>query len=756
MTQTTSRATTLASLLALLVLTVLAVLAVRPPAPHAADAPADEFSAQRAFEHVEAVGQEVHPHGSAAADDVRDHLVRELEHLGLDPEVTRSVGEEGSLGDQARVASVQNVVATIPGTDPTLPVFLVAHYDSAEVSHGANDDGAGVATLLETARALREGPALRNDVVLVLTDAEEACLCGAEAFATSDPRAADGGVVLNVEARGSSGPAIMFETSRGNADLVDEYAKVPYPVGSSMAVEVYRILPNDTDFSPFRDDDRFTGLNSAYIDGSATYHAPQDTPDRMDLASLQQHGSNMLALVRSIGDADVAALARPASSDSTYFPLPGGVLARYPGALVWPLAALAVVAALGLAVVTVRRGRTTPARVALGTAAALVPVALAAVGAQLFWLLLVAVRPGYGEMLDPWRPWWFRVAVLAIVATVLTGWFVAFRRWLGAPALAIGSLVLLALVGVGLAAAVPGGAYLATLPALACAIGGLVAVRLRDGWAARAATTAGAAVGVLVLVPVTLLFFPALGLATGAAPAVCAVLLGLALVPLLGTLLPRDRRWSMSLVGGFAALAVAFTATGLAVDGFDADHPEPTQLMYALDADTGEAQWVSGESSPSPWTAQYVSTATDVSAEYPMVHGDVWTGPAEAADLPAPTAELTADITSGDTRTLTFTLRPGRDVRYVDVVGDGVRSATVAGRDVPVEDGHLDARYYAPDADGVQVVLETAAGGPLDLQLFDGGEGLEDLPGFVARPDDVGVMGSHTSELVLVRRSVTL
>ena len=136
-----------------------------------------------------------------------------------------------------------------------------------------------MSSLLETVRALSQGPQLRNDVVVVLTDAEEACLCGAEAFATSHPLASDGGVVLNFEARGTTGPPIMFETSRGNAELAGAFAAAaPHPVASSFAVEVYRALPNDTDFSVLLGDGDFTGLNTAFIDGAAAYHTPQDTP----------------------------------------------------------------------------------------------------------------------------------------------------------------------------------------------------------------------------------------------------------------------------------------------------------------------------------------------------------------------------------------------------------------------------------------------------------------------------------------------
>ena len=159
-----------------------------------------------------------HPAGSAANDQVREHLVGALRGLGLQTEVQDTVAPEagqlsGAAGG-ATVARVRNVVARLPGTDSTGRVFLVAHYDSVQTGPGGNDDGAGASTVLEMARALTAGPRPRNDVVFVFTDAEEACLCGAAAFAASHPLAADGGVVLNFEARGTTGPVIMFETSR--------------------------------------------------------------------------------------------------------------------------------------------------------------------------------------------------------------------------------------------------------------------------------------------------------------------------------------------------------------------------------------------------------------------------------------------------------------------------------------------------------------------------------------------------------------
>ncbi len=757
------------------------LVGLSPPAARGTDAPADRFSAERAFGHVTVVGAQTHVAGSAAGDRVREHLVATLRGLGLAVEVQDTVTTEGgklsasatSLG----MARVRNVVARLPGTAPTGRVFLVAHYDSVQVGPGANDDGAGVAAILEVARALAGGPRPRNDVVFLLTDAEEACLCGAAAFVGQHPLAAGGGVVLNLEARGSTGPVVMFETSARNAGLVSVFDRAPHPVGTSFAVEIYRSLPNDTDFTPFLAAG-FRGLNSAYIDGGAVYHTPLDTPAALDRDSLQHHGDNALALAREFGAADLAAL--DAGGDATYFPVPGG-LARYPGWLTWPLAVAAVVAVAALAWLTRRRGRASWPRLAGGAGLALVPLVVAPVAAQLLWTAVTAIRPGYATLLDPYRPLWYRLAVLALAAAVLFAWFAVTRRRVGPAALAVGGLAWLAVLGVVLAAFAPGGAYLATLPALAGAVAGAVAVSLRPAGAGPVvAVTAGAAVAVLILLPTVALLFPALGMAMGGVAALFGVMLGLAALPVVDLLHPqaggqrgtdavraRRRGAAPALAALLAALVLA--GIGLAVDRFDAAHPRPSQLMYALDADSGQARWVSTESEPQPWTRQYVSTtAAAIGADFPVLGGlKVRTGPAAAAALPAPQVRVGADTTAAGVRTLRLRLAPQRPVRlvtlHVDAATAAVQRAVVGGREVPVTrsgDGRwaFGLVFHAPPQDGVEVELAVRAtgAGPVRLRIVDASDGLAGLPGFRPRPADVGVVGSHISEMVAVGRTYAL
>src|SRR5690606_23799650 len=179
-----SRFTALGSrVLALIgVLLVAGLVALFPGSdePLGTDAPADVFSAARAGEHIDAIATGPRPLGSTAHADARDHLVAVLEELGWSTRVDSGVGWMARSGEATqRGARVQNIVATRDGTDPTGTVVLAAHYDTVRGSPGAGDDGIGVGTVLEVARAIDSGPPPRNDVVVLLTDGSETGLLGA-------------------------------------------------------------------------------------------------------------------------------------------------------------------------------------------------------------------------------------------------------------------------------------------------------------------------------------------------------------------------------------------------------------------------------------------------------------------------------------------------------------------------------------------------------------------------------------------------
>src|SRR3712207_2625179 len=205
-------------------------------------------------------------------------------------------------------------------------------------SPGAADDGAGVAAILEITRAITSGSSPRNDIDIVLTDAEEPWLLGAQAFVRDTRLDPQRSVVLNLEARGTSGPALMFQSSSDNATLIPSLANAQRPIASSGWEACFQLLPGDTDFSVFRDAG-FAGMNFAFMEGSARYHTPEDSPANLDHASLQQMGSTELTAASYLAEQDLEA---PRGGQLTYFTVLGE-LVYYPQFLAVPLAVLTAV-----------------------------------------------------------------------------------------------------------------------------------------------------------------------------------------------------------------------------------------------------------------------------------------------------------------------------------------------------------------------------------------------------------------------------
>ena len=188
------------------VLALTSIVTTDPPPAQSETAVADQFSAVRALRHVRAVAQRPHAMGTAAHAEVRQYLVDTLKAHGLEAQLQEAtLLTSGFLGIPS-AARVVNVVARLVGQEKGKAVLLVSHYDSVPQSLGASDDGCGIAAMLETLRALRAGSPLRNDVILLFTDGEEAGLLGARAFAEQHAWIDDIGVVLNFEARGTRGP----------------------------------------------------------------------------------------------------------------------------------------------------------------------------------------------------------------------------------------------------------------------------------------------------------------------------------------------------------------------------------------------------------------------------------------------------------------------------------------------------------------------------------------------------------------------
>ena len=474
----------------------LSVLILPSPAPATADP--TEFSAERAMASINRLADEPHSVLDREAHDrARDDIIGMFTDLGYtadvhsDPLFDFSIPEDKETFDmlsteqQAAVkdAPAETIVVDVPGKSERT-MALMAHYDSATVeadesghqhitdgtSLGAADDGYGVAAIVETLRALKaEGRQPENSLKIVITDAEEIGLVGARnemRHHRADYENVD--LVLNLEARGTSGPALMFETSSNNSAVAGYFlSHVKQPVAGSLLPSLYARMPNTTDMAAFIPEG-FTVLNIAAIGEAEHYHHATDAPRYVDHSTLQHYGDQVLGLTRAWAF-DGQAPTLTADGDLHFFQLWRGLTVRYPAAVGTGLGCLAVIAALGAVVV---RAKSLRWKRVLGTIWGLTwRAASVSAAAGLVQLGAMAMKwaPESGLGPNPLLVWMF--AIGALIGAGLTAHFVT-RRWkkgLGQEAIAA-VLLLLTAACVPVMVLVPGTAYVLVLPTLALAL----------------------------------------------------------------------------------------------------------------------------------------------------------------------------------------------------------------------------------------------------------------------------------------------
>jgi hypothetical protein len=490
-----------------------------PPALRPEPALPGHFSAARAWARlVDLVAEgSPHPTGSAAGAQVRERVIAALRQTGYEPRV-----EPGFVRRDGR-ATVQNVVAELPGREPGRAVLLAAHYDSVREGPGVSDDLVGVAAVLEVARILKAEPRPRNPVIFLLDEGEESGLLGARAFVRSSPEAPRVAAVVNLDARGTAGPSLMFETGPNNAWLLPAFTSVPHPATSSVFPILYGYLPNATDFAVFRQRG-LSGFNFAFIERPDHHHTAVDDLAHASRVSLQHHGDNALATVRALARTD---LSRRPAGEAVFFDLLGYTTVWWPAPWGIAMAAAALLLVAGIAVRRTRGGGTSRGsllRGLLALPAGLLAARLAAIPA---WRLLsgAGVRPGPAQL------WVAGILALLIVTAVAAG----LRRagWTG---LWSGIWLWWAGLGLALALALPGASYLFLVPALAAGLLGTVGTS-RHGEVVATALPAG--IAVLLWAPIVLTLHQALG--TAILPAI-TTLVAFLLSPLTPLLAAASRR----------------------------------------------------------------------------------------------------------------------------------------------------------------------------------------------------------------------
>lgn len=738
-------------LVAFLVCALLGISGTRPSSPEGEDAPSDRFSATRAKLTLAKVleARVPHPTGTKANDDVREGIVKELAELGYSPEQKTEVAcsRFGSCG------KVTNVLARA-GKPGGKAVLLLAHYDSVPAGVGASDDGMGVAVLLEVARSLAMTPGLGGPVMFLFTDGEEAGLLGAEAFVRTHPTLAEIGVVINVEARGSRGASLMFETSDGGAWLTNEFARAAKrPITSSLFYAVYRRMPNDTDLTVFKRAG-FPGINLANVAGIEHYHTSLDDLANLSDATLQQHGDTALGLTRRLaGKSELQQMPR---SEAVFF----DVLGRF--VVSWPMSWTPFVVGFSLlvwcaALVIAIRKRIVRAR-AFVAAIVRFPVVLAiatALGAGAFALLR-----SRGALATPWPAYsgfgvlveWGAVLV-ALVAPLGFGpkrdtwaeWAAVFSWW--------------AVLSAALLRFLPEAVFLTSLPVALAGIIGLVGFVTRRQGVLASAVLAPMCVVTLLWMPVLVLTRDTLGFSLAEAVTLAGALALSTLLPVLvGAELVARRTFLVS-SGVLFSIAIA----GLLIAPVY-NESSPQRMSFALHADTDSktARWlVDASGGPIPKSVReaggFDSALVDPEPWFGGWGPETLGGPAPDPNLPAPEWTVVSEGSEGDARHIKAIIRSQRDARMLTLhFPEGVQ----------LDELHVAGLLTAPRARGRSRVSVFTGAGPegVEVDLIVRGKGhatLSDhsfgLPGIGQKLVDARppwAVGSQFGDTTVVSRRV--
>lgn len=657
-----------------LLLVVLAVywsfIALMPNKISTTNTEKTKFSTERALKPLAEISKSPHYTANKAHKEVRDYIVKELENLGLEVELQKGY----SLSRWGNLTKPVNIISRIKGQERGKALMLLSHYDSnPHSSLGSSDAGSGVVTILEGIRAfLEDGKTPKNDIIILITDAEELGLNGADLFVNKHAWARDVGLVLNFEARGSGGPSYMLiETNGGNANLIKAFAKAnpDYPVANSLVYSIYKMLPNDTDLTVFGRDGNINGFNFAFIDDHYDYHTAMDNFDRLDRNSLEHQGSYLMPLLNYFSETNLNNL--NSNDDYVYFNVPIFKLVNYPFSWIFPMLILAFL----IFIILIFYGKRTKVlhlrEIAKGFLVLLVVLSTSGLVGYFGWQLMLIVYPKYNEILQGFTYngytyiWMFLWLTLAIC---FYGYHKVYKVK-NRSSLLVAPLFLWLVICTFLAIKLKGGSFF-IVPVYFALLSLYLMIKYGKGELKLSLVTLLSFPVLLIFSPLIKMFPVGLGLKTLYISTMFIVLVFSLLIPIFGTFKHKNRWSYIFLLFAF----ISFIKAHFNSD-FKLDRPKPNSLIYVMDEDTQTAKWATYDCVLDEWTQNFLGNEPDVVSKDNKFGSKYGTGfsytkSAPIKDLETPLVHVYDDTIIGNDRHFKISVMPHRPVDRIELFAD--------------------------------------------------------------------------------------
>lgn len=684
-------------------------------------APISEFSTHRAVALLEKISKKPHFHGSDEHDRVRAVLIAELTKLGLSPEV-----QEGFVyNTQTRgLTQPANIVARMEGSEGKDALLLLSHYDSALVpSPGASDAGSGLVTILESLRAFKaRGELPENDIIVLFTDAEEIGLDGASLFVNEHRWASDVKLVLNFEARGSGGPSNMIvETNGGNTKLIKAFseAKLTHPVASSLMYSVYKLLPNDTDSTIFREEGDIDSFFFAFIDDHFDYHTSNDTVANLDIETLQHQGNYLLPLLTYFANANLDAL--KSGEDSVYVNIAPLGMIHYPFAYIFPMLLVAFVLFFIVVNYGFRKQKITWNAIGYGFLALLIALLASTLLGYFGWAFLESIYPQYGEIQHGFKyNGHDYIAFFVLLSLAITLWiYQLLGKNKKVAGMYVAPIFVWLLVNTAVLLYLKGAAYF-IIPVYFALLSLWLLIKQKKPNPIMLALLGAPAI--LLFAPL-IQFFP-VGL--GSDHVFISCLFTVLLFGLLYSVFAffPGKKWLAAIS---LTAAIGFFLSAHWDSSFSEERQKPNSLVYYLDTDTGTAYWLTFDKLLDSWTQQYLGKEPFVAAQViegasGSKYGKNYTYAARAGKREVPSSEITLveDTVFNNIRHVRFLLTPKRRINQLNLYADtsySFKSLIFNGKPVPADStGFVSKarqrdnllRYWVDNRDSLEVAYTIA------------------------------------------------
>lgn len=690
------------------------------------------FSTDRALTHVEQLSKEAHAVGFPGHKRAKSYIISELKKMGLE-----TITQEGyTAGDWGNLSRATNILARIEGSENGKALLLLSHYDSSpHSSYGASDAGSGVATILEGIRAfLNENKVPKNDIIILITDAEELGLNGADLFVNKHPWAKDVGLALNFEARGSGGPSYMLiETNRGNGSLIKEFKKAnpKYPVANSLAYSIYKMLPNDTDLTVFREDGDIEGFNFAFIDDHFDYHTALDNYERLDRNTLAHQGSYLMPLLTYFSDADLNNL--KSLNDEVYYNLPFYNMVSYPFEWIWSMFGVAVLAFVLLLFSGFKKKKLNTKDIFKGFVPVLITLIVNGLVGYFCWSIITWWYPSFKDMLHGFTYNGHTYIAVYVMFSLFVCFYTYHKfRKTSTPNLLVAPLFIWLLI-CGLVAQYLKGASFFIVPLYGLLAGLLVTINQEKPNPFLMVFLALPAV--LIYSPFIKMFPVGLGLKMMVAATLLTTLLFFLGLPFFGQLKSKGR-----LAYLFLFLFFAFGISSHIQSDFNEERPKPSSLLYVYNADTDSTQWATYDNVLIDWNGQFLDddkrkpNTETISSKYRTNLNFVAYAPKK--NIPLPYIDTVMDTIIGENRVIELCVTPKRNVNRLEVFTNPIDITSAKVNRIALSSYFLEHRksrlitHYITNNDFTELQLEFPKDSVLELTLYEASNNLLTHPDF--------------------------